>query len=151
MWLLHMARCTWHLVPTCPASPWQPAAPPAGTKADLEGQRTVSKEEAQAYAAEVGALFYETSAKTNANVNDLFRWGAWLALCCLQRRSGHLQRLQHSCQEPPAQQLAAGRGTALAACSACSSAAHSPAAQHTARQRASSRGPCAYGALECLV
>lgn len=45
----------------------------AGNKADLETQRAVSTEEAQAYATENGMFFIETSAKTAANVNDLFQ------------------------------------------------------------------------------
>ena len=45
----------------------------SGNKADLEAQRAVSTEEAQAYAAENGLYFIETSAKTAANVNDLFQ------------------------------------------------------------------------------
>ncbi len=44
----------------------------AGNKADLESQRAVTAEEAQAYAAENGLYFLETSAKTAANVNELF-------------------------------------------------------------------------------
>ncbi|GFR43691.1 hypothetical protein Agub_g4800 [Astrephomene gubernaculifera] len=44
----------------------------AGNKADLEMQRAVSTEEAQAYAAENGLYYLETSAKTAANVNQLF-------------------------------------------------------------------------------
>lgn len=44
----------------------------AGNKADLESQRAVSVDEAQAYAAENGLYFLETSAKTAANVNELF-------------------------------------------------------------------------------
>ncbi len=44
----------------------------AGNKADLESQRAVTAEEAAAYAAENGLFFLETSAKTAANVNELF-------------------------------------------------------------------------------
>ena len=44
----------------------------AGNKADLEGQRAVTSEEALAYANENGLHFLETSAKTAANVNELF-------------------------------------------------------------------------------
>lgn len=44
----------------------------AGNKADLEGQRAVAADEAQAYAAENGLYFLETSAKTAANVSELF-------------------------------------------------------------------------------
>lgn len=43
-----------------------------GNKADLESQRAVSVEEAQAYAAENGLYFLETSAKTASHVNELF-------------------------------------------------------------------------------
>lgn len=45
----------------------------AGNKADLEEQRAVPLEEAQAFASENGLYFLETSAKTAANVNDLFQ------------------------------------------------------------------------------
>ncbi|KAK1305078.1 Ras-related protein RHN1 [Acorus calamus] len=44
----------------------------AGNKADLEDKRKVTAEEARAYAEENGLFFMETSAKTAANVNDLF-------------------------------------------------------------------------------
>jgi len=44
----------------------------AGNKADLAEKRQVEVEEAQAYADENGLFFMETSAKTAANVNDLF-------------------------------------------------------------------------------
>lgn len=44
----------------------------AGNKADLEAQRAVTAEEAQSYAAENELFFIETSAKTAANVNELF-------------------------------------------------------------------------------
>eukprot|EP00197_Chlamydomonas_leiostraca_P002679 CAMPEP_0202857560 /NCGR_PEP_ID=MMETSP1391-20130828/453_1 /ASSEMBLY_ACC=CAM_ASM_000867 /TAXON_ID=1034604 /ORGANISM="Chlamydomonas leiostraca, Strain SAG 11-49" /LENGTH=200 /DNA_ID=CAMNT_0049536373 /DNA_START=53 /DNA_END=655 /DNA_ORIENTATION=+ len=44
----------------------------AANKADLEEQRAVSGEEGQAYAAENGLHFVETSAKTAANVGELF-------------------------------------------------------------------------------
>ena len=45
---------------------------PAGNKADLESARAVASEEAQAYANENNLYFLETSAKTAANVNELF-------------------------------------------------------------------------------
>jgi len=44
----------------------------AGNKVDLAAKRTVAIEDAQAYAEENGILFMETSAKTAANVNELF-------------------------------------------------------------------------------
>ncbi|PNH03317.1 Ras-related protein RHN1 [Tetrabaena socialis] len=44
----------------------------AGNKADLENQRTVTVEEAHSYAVENGLYHLETSAKTAANVNELF-------------------------------------------------------------------------------
>ncbi|KVI08678.1 Ran GTPase [Cynara cardunculus var. scolymus] len=44
----------------------------AGNKADLEEKRKVTAEEARAYAEENGLFFMETSAKTAANVNDVF-------------------------------------------------------------------------------
>jgi len=44
----------------------------AGNKVDLAQKRTVEIEESQAYAEENGILFMETSAKTAANVNELF-------------------------------------------------------------------------------
>jgi len=43
-----------------------------GNKIDLEIKRTVDAETAQNYADENGLLFMETSAKTAANVNELF-------------------------------------------------------------------------------
>ncbi|XP_073832987.1 RAS oncogene family member Rab21 [Musca autumnalis] len=44
----------------------------AGNKIDLEEQRTVQEDEAVAYAESVGAHYFETSAKTNENVDELF-------------------------------------------------------------------------------
>jgi len=44
----------------------------AGNKVDLAPKRKVEIEEAQSYADENGILFMETSAKTAANVNELF-------------------------------------------------------------------------------
>ena len=44
----------------------------AGNKLDLAGKRAVSYEEAKAYADECSLLFMETSAKTAANVMDIF-------------------------------------------------------------------------------
>ncbi|WMV14462.1 hypothetical protein MTR67_007847 [Solanum verrucosum] len=43
-----------------------------GNKADLEDKRKVTAEEARLYAEENGLFFMETSAKTAANVNDIF-------------------------------------------------------------------------------
>ena len=43
-----------------------------GNKLDLAGKRAVSYEEAKAYADECSLLFMETSAKTAANVMDIF-------------------------------------------------------------------------------
>lgn len=43
-----------------------------GNKADQEAERQVSKEEAAAYAHEIGAIFAETSAKVNKGVQDVF-------------------------------------------------------------------------------
>lgn len=44
----------------------------AGNKIDLAGKRAVTYEEAKAYADECSLLFMETSAKTAANVMDIF-------------------------------------------------------------------------------
>lgn len=44
----------------------------AGNKVDLAPRRAVAIEDAQAYSDENGILFMETSAKTAANVNELF-------------------------------------------------------------------------------
>ncbi|MES1912850.1 MAG: Ras-related protein Rab-5A [Cercozoa sp. M6MM] len=45
----------------------------AGNKADLEEKRKVPTDEARAYAEENGCVFFETSAKTGRNVNEIFR------------------------------------------------------------------------------
>ena len=44
----------------------------AGNKSDLADQRGVSEEEGESLAQELGASFYETSAKTGENVRTLF-------------------------------------------------------------------------------
>lgn len=44
----------------------------SGNKADLESSRAVTADEATAYANENNLFFMETSAKTAANVNELF-------------------------------------------------------------------------------
>ncbi|CAL8470005.1 g9547 [Coccomyxa elongata] len=45
----------------------------AGNKADLAAQRAVTTEEAKAYADENSLFFWETSAKTNVNVAEVFQ------------------------------------------------------------------------------
>lgn len=44
----------------------------AGNKSDLDDKRKVTAEEARTYAEENGLFFMETSAKTAANVNEIF-------------------------------------------------------------------------------
>ena len=44
----------------------------AGNKLDLERQRVVSRQEASDYAESVGAQYFETSAKQNRGIDDLF-------------------------------------------------------------------------------
>ncbi|KAF8563755.1 hypothetical protein P879_07480 [Paragonimus westermani] len=44
----------------------------AGNKLDLEFQRAVTTEQAQAYATENGLIFMETSAKDCTNISELF-------------------------------------------------------------------------------
>ncbi|KAJ1822941.1 GTP-binding protein of the rab/ypt [Coemansia sp. RSA 2599] len=44
----------------------------AGNKTDLSGRRTVSREEGSAYAESLGLLFFETSAQSGENVEELF-------------------------------------------------------------------------------
>ena len=44
-----------------------------GTKCDMESDRQVSREEAQALADENGMKYFETSAKANINVKEAFQ------------------------------------------------------------------------------
>jgi len=67
----------------------------AGNKRDLEAQREVETETAQAYAEEIGAMFSETSAKDDLNVQkifvDLSEWHdklVTLMITCMIRTNG---------------------------------------------------------------
>lgn len=51
-----------------------------GNKIDLEGDRKVSKEEGEAYAKKLNTLYFEVSAKENANLFPMFKKIAELAL-----------------------------------------------------------------------
>jgi len=44
----------------------------AGNKIDLEKARSVTLDEAEAYAKDVGAVHYSTSAKLNKGINEMF-------------------------------------------------------------------------------
>ena len=44
-----------------------------GNKSDLVNERIVSREEAETYAESEGMTYFETSAKTNSNVENLFK------------------------------------------------------------------------------
>ncbi len=72
----------------------------------------VGTEYAQAYAAEVGVLFYETSAKTAVNIIELFReigprkadaavpWCTLRSGCCAPHAVGFSSRFgPHECQQ----------------------------------------------------
>lgn len=50
----------------------QPLLVIVGNKADLDGEREVTKAEGASYAKKLGAEFFETSAKLDINVNDAF-------------------------------------------------------------------------------
>lgn len=43
-----------------------------GTKNDLDNKRQISKNEGEEYAKKNGMIFFETSAKNNININDIF-------------------------------------------------------------------------------
>lgn len=45
----------------------------AGNKADLESKREVARSEADSYASENGCIFFETSAKSGDNVQNMFQ------------------------------------------------------------------------------
>mmetsp|Transcript_12578 Transcript_12578/g.32813 ORF Transcript_12578/g.32813 Transcript_12578/m.32813 type:complete len:206 (+) Transcript_12578:76-693(+) len=64
----------------------------AGNKCDMERQRQVAREDAQAYAAAQGAYLYETSAKLNIGIDDLFLDLATRARDRVMRSGGHAIR-----------------------------------------------------------
>jgi Ras-related protein Rab-5C len=83
----------------------------AGNKADLadeeEGGRQVSFEEGKEYAAETGALFFETSAKTGAGVQELFteignsapsRQGLGVDVCSKDDSGGEFEFVGEGCE-----------------------------------------------------
>ena len=47
-----------------------------GNKADLEEKRCVSKEQAEQLANELNLMYFETSAKSNQNVDEVFNFTA---------------------------------------------------------------------------
>jgi Ras-related protein Rab-5C len=65
----------------------------AGNKADLadddEAGRQVAYDEGKDYAAETGALFFETSAKTGAGVQELFTEIGTQCKCCANDSQNH--------------------------------------------------------------
>ncbi len=64
----------------------------ACNKCDLSSRREVSMEQAQDFAASLGATLFETSAKTNQGVEELF----------LDLSAKLLQRSEGDCMRPPA-------------------------------------------------
>ncbi len=64
----------------------------ASNKSDLESERKVSKLQAKKFASEVGALFFETSAKENTGVSELFKQISETVI----RDKGYLTRVQTS-------------------------------------------------------
>ena len=65
----------------------------AGNKSDLEEARQVRREEAEEYAASIGASFMETSAKDKTNVDELFA-NISKALPCRARAALQLSQAQ---------------------------------------------------------
>eukprot|EP01105_Mastigella_eilhardi_P014582 TRINITY_DN3317_c0_g4_i1.p1 TRINITY_DN3317_c0_g4~~TRINITY_DN3317_c0_g4_i1.p1 ORF type:complete len:205 (-),score=72.51 TRINITY_DN3317_c0_g4_i1:261-875(-) len=59
----------------------------AGNKCDLERQRSVSTEEAEKYAASVGAKHFLTSAKMNKNISEVFLFLAQRMLATVKKSS----------------------------------------------------------------
>lgn len=66
-----------------------------GNKVDIEEDRVIEKETAQAYATREGMEFMETSAKDNVNVEDAFKALASQAL----KRQAEMQRSLDASQE----------------------------------------------------
>lgn len=68
----------------------------AGNKADMEKNRHVKEEEAEAYAQTVGATYIETSAKLNRNVEQVFLELTKKMLASKQQGGGDTGTLQRS-------------------------------------------------------
>ena len=63
----------WHQAVTNVASPGMIVI---GNKVDLESERQVDQTEAQRFAAQIGAEYIETSARTAVNIDELFKMAA---------------------------------------------------------------------------
>lgn len=56
----------------CPCTETPKVIALLGNKTDIRGQGSVTRENGEGYAAQIGAQFYETSAKDNTGVTEAF-------------------------------------------------------------------------------
>lgn len=113
----------------------------AGNKVDLQRNRKVDEEEARKYAESVGATHFNTSAKLNRGLEDVFvdLTKRMLGRSSSKKKKSTLIADDEPISPPNQRRLAGGRGAAQAAASGASGHAASAAAGHATAEAPASR------------